>query len=434
MSWTLLPALLACTGKTPDTDATTAPEVPLDWGVVDACDTPADGGFGDFYARGEAVLVHGDSAEDAAFAEQVDAWYSAFFDTLTLRAASELTDADRALDLMIVGTPDTNALLTELSGHLPVWFESDRFTFGGYRYDEVGHGIALIHPSPFADEAMVAVYGGNSLGGAQATFSVPTGARDYETLRGRGTLQQEGDLCRDGDLWGFVAARDQDLRADWEAWVGGLEATQGDGHVFYAVPGSYAAEDMDTLAPFQDGELARALETLDVAPLDADIRWFLYPDNETKGEVTGSSGNGHANAWNYEVHAVYSGGVKAIGAHEDVHVVATHRVGETDHALMGEGLAVWLDGGWWGEPLEHWVETYRGDGSLPALVDLIDDFWGTDDGITYPVAGHVVGWLHDGWGLDVVKEVYVAEDLAAALEAATGLTVSELEQAWLDSV
>ena len=216
--------------------------------------------------------------------------------------------------------------------------------------------------------------------------------------------------------------------------MAGCEQTETDHHIFLYLPDSEADQDMGTLGPWQEERYDDILTMLEVEALDEKIRTYLYPDNDTKGEVTGNSGNGHSNHLAFEVHEVYGGGVHAVGAHEDVHVVAWHRIGPANFALMGEGLAVMVDGSWWGETLEYWVAYYRDEGSLPALTELIDDFWGYDDLITYPVAGHFVDYLRTTYGIDAVKSLYVAEDLDFAFTTELGVSTSELEAGWLSSL
>jgi hypothetical protein len=420
-----------------DTDTgTPATEVPLDWGVVDDCDHAPAGTFDDWYAAGRGIIVHGSSEADRALAERVLAWYSGFGPTLELRDAAELTEEDRAENLIILGSPDTNPVLMELNGALPVWFEDGRFTFGGYRYDEHGNGIALLSPNPWNPDGHVLLYAGNSYDGAYAMFTVPTGGTDYVTTRGRGVVMQSGSLCRGGDIWGWKAGSrwEEDDRADWELWKESLETTEepgGDPRFTYSyLPGSRAATDVDALLAARAADYDHVLATLDLDALDEPIVGYLYSDNETKGDVTGNDGNGHANDLNYEVHEVYGDEVTAATGHEDVHVIAWHRIGATNYALMGEGLAVAMGGVWWDEPLDTWASRYADDGTLPPLTTLMNDFWSESDAVTYPVAGHFVTFLLDGWGPDTVKALYVAEDLDAAFEDELGMTTAEVEAAW----
>ncbi len=417
-----------------DDDATPGDRVDIDWGVVDSCDVTASPGFGDWYGADSGILVYGSSPEDEALAAQVYDWYREYVTDLETRSYDELTEDDRQRNLFVVGHLATNPLLEELNGALPVYFEEEGFTFGGYRWDGAANGVALIHPSPFAEDAWLLLYVGNSVDGSYATFTIWTGARDYEAVRSGWTLQLEGDLCRDGDVWGYYAPWADDLRAEWEAWVEGLEHTEAANHTFHYPPGTLAAQDIDAIAEYQEAAYQDLLDVLEVSGLDLPIDTYLYPTNETKGDVTGNDGNAHAIPMNYEVHAVYGPDVVAIGAHEDVHVVAYHRIGDTGYALMGEGLAVMVEYQWWGQSLDYWASEYLAEGDLPPLTALIDDFWGYDDGVTYPVAGHFAGFVRDRWGIDTLKALYVADDLEASFVVELGLTTAELEVQWLDTI
>lgn len=434
-------ALLLTAGCSPTQDSATPDDtgpadttIADDFGVVEACDVAADQGFGDFYDGSPTLLVHGSDSREAAYAATILDYYAPYIPGLELRAYAELSDADRQLNLMIMGSSESNPLLTELNGFLPVWFGDGEFVFGGYRYSEPGHGIALIHPNPMAQDRWITLYAGNSFGGSYSTFTIPTGGQDYATVRGRGTPQQQGALCRDGEVWSFHQPWDDDQRASWETWVDSLHSTTGDHHVFHYVPGDEAADNMSWLADWQDTRYRAILAVLELEALDDPIHAYLYPDNATKGQVTGSTGNAQANYPNLEVHMVYGDGVYAVGAHEDVHVLAWHRWGDTSTALMGEGLAVMVDASWWGQPLPDWMVSFRDDGSLPALRDLIDDFWGSDDTITYPVAGHFVDFLLTGWGVQTVQALYLADDLEQAFADELGMDLTSLEEAWLATV
>jgi hypothetical protein len=408
------------------------PGVDPDWGVVVSCEAPDRGGFDEFYDDGTAVLVYG--THEAELASRIAAWYGDWVD-LDARAADELTDADRQENLLIVGSRSSNALLAELNGSLPVWFEDDAFVFGGQRYDEHGHGIALVHPSPFAKGRWITLYAGNSSDGAYSTFTVPTGGHDFATTRGGWTLLQEGELCRDGSLWGWYGPYvTTDAWPTWSGWIDSLDETATEHYRFRYPPGTLAAASIGAGSDVQENRYATALDALRVEALDEPITTYLYPDNETKGEVTGDPGNGHANAMNYETHVVFGEDVNAFGIHEDIHVIAWHRIGDTPYALLGEGLAVSVEGTWSGHALSYWASAWKNADALPSLAELEADFRGIDDSVSYPVAGHFVAWLTTTYGIDVVKALYVAPDLDAAFESELGLTHDEVETAWRASI
>jgi hypothetical protein len=430
--------LLAC--RSPETNpprstdpASTSDTTPTttDWGVTDTCSDKQRGGFDALYDSGSAILVYGDSDADEDFAHQVYDWYAPNL-ALELRRGSELTPDERAQNLMVVGSPDTNPLLTELDDALAVRFDPGSFEFGGYTYDEPGNGIALISPNPEGQDTWVVLYAGNTFDGAYSTFTIWTGAYDYETTRGRGIVAQEGDLCHDD--WRWYRRYDDDQRKAWDKWVGKLEVATTDHHQFQFEAGSDADHDRGWFPDWQEDQYAHALSLLDVDGLDFPIRTYLYTTRDQKLEETGDSGNAFANDLNYEVHALYGEGVYAVGAHEDVHVIAWHRIGAANSALLGEGLAVWVDGIWWDQPLDDWAAYYRDAGEIPPLSELIARWSAYDDAMTYPLAGDFVGFLVDGWGMDATKRIYAAPDLEDALLAETGFDLAGIEAAWLASI
>lgn len=432
-----IPLLLAGCAAQPISDTTTngstpADGVPIDHGVRGRCDAPRPGGFDGFFDQPSARLVHGDSPREIELAQRVLGWYGDAID-LSAVTVEELGD-DRTGALWILGTGE-HPLLQELAGDLPVWFEPGRFTFGGYRWEERGHGIALTHPSPW-DDARLLVFAGNTIDGAQAPFTVYTGAEDVVVVRGRGQDQIRGDLCHDGVPWTFKRAWVEDTRADWDAFLAGRDDVRTDLHVYTYEPDGDFAADVDWMPAWQDERYLAAVAALEVEPLEFPVVHHLYDTRADKERMTGEAGNAHANALNAEVHALYGEGVYAVGAHEDVHVLAWHQIGDAGSTLLGEGLAVMVDDSWSGAPLADWAAQHRADGDLPALADLVDDFWGAGGGGDrgYGAAGHFVSWLHSAHGIDTVRAIYVRDDLRGAFADELGQSLAEVEADWLASI
>ncbi|MDP2317361.1 MAG: hypothetical protein Q8P41_31040 [Pseudomonadota bacterium] len=192
-----------------DTDSDTDTDVDTSWATVESCGDRHAGGFNDWVAGGgQAFLVHGNSEEDAQLGSDTFESYADLvgdsFDSFELRAEADLTADERTANLFVVGYPDTQPLLAEMDGSLPVRFTEDGFVFGGQLWDEPQAGLALDHPNPFASDTMVLVFAGNSFAGASNTFTVMTGRHDYHVVSGRGALAVEGDLCTDTTPWSVV--------------------------------------------------------------------------------------------------------------------------------------------------------------------------------------------------------------------------------------
>jgi len=435
--WRAIPVglLTACVAEepsatTPSSESTDA--IPLDHGVRGRCRAPRTGGFDPFFAQAEAKLVHGTSPREVALAEDVLGWYS---DAIALTAVpvDELGD-DRSGAMWILGT-SAHPLLQELGDDLPVWFEPERFTFAGHRWEERGHAIAMTHPSPW-DDAQLLIVAGNTPAGAHAPFTVFTGAEDVVVVRGRGADQIRGDLCHDGPPWTYKPSFAEDTRDDWDAFLAGRSVVESAHHVYTYEPGGDFAADVEWMPQWQDDRYLAAVDVLEIPPLDFPVTHHLYDTRADKTEVTGESGNAHANALNAEVHALYGEGIYAVGAHEDVHVLTWYGIGDAGSTLFGEGTAVMVDDSWQGRPLSEWAAKHLEAGDLPALADLVDDFWGAGGGgdLGYGAAGHFVSWLRATHGLAALKAIYVRGDLRDAFVDELGQPLSDVEADWHASI
>lgn len=178
-----------------------------------------------------------------------------------------------------------------------------------------------------------------------------------------------------------------------------------------------------------EATLARLSQALGVM-VPGRIQYHRYRDNAHKGELTGFAGNAHATP-PLEVHTIWP-----VDDHEVVHLL-TAVWGETDSAVLGEGIAVAMGGRWQGRPVHEWIPELRADGRLPALADILDPaaFREVDDIVTYAVSGSFVKWLVDTYGMDRFRQAYVGTGgTAARLKAVYGVDLRSLESAWLAEV
>ena len=113
--------------------------------------------------------------------------------------------------------------------------------------------------------------------------------------------------------------------------------------------------------------------------------------------------------------------------HEMVHVIAhtTLQYGRT--GILGEGLAVWLNG----QPPERHhrrAQELLAAGELPSVERLLTAFREEPNG--YPAAGSFCGFLIETHGLELFKEVYPLEDPSARAKELVGQSFVEMEADW----
>ena len=253
-----------------------------------------------------------------------------------------------------------------------------------------------------------------------------------------------------------------EVRRQFELPIGTQQATVG---IFLSIPGQAWFDDLHveaTAAPvwtetptghysyqtlpgdtipaeaiaFNDTSHQLVSEFLGVTEPDL-VVYFKYPDLATKEELTGNAGNAHRDG--QTIHSVW-----ATDRHEIVHVLAD--AWGDPPALIGEGLAVYLSGGWQGQPVREYAGGLLQSGEWIGLDAIFTswDFRQHPDLQTYAVAGALVEWIETNRGREILRGLYGAlvnnNDRAnnqQVFETMLGGSLTELDaelRAWVQQV
>ncbi len=152
------------------------------------------------------------------------------------------------------------------------------------------------------------------------------------------------------------------------------------------------------------------------------ITVWIYKDLEEGRLLTGGNLD-FANPQRREVHQRWNSFI----AHEMVHVIAHTRLEYSGTTLLGEGIAVWLNGQ---SPAAHHgrAAALLEQGELPSMADLLGRFRELGQG--YPAAGSFCGYLLDTFGLETFKRIYPSKDPSADLVQLEGKSFAGLESGW----
>lgn len=134
----------------------------------------------------------------------------------------------------------------------------------------------------------------------------------------------------------------------------------------------------------------------------------------------------------YSIHAVYEEKIKCIGAHEDTHVLAA-KINEPSSDFLCEGLAMYMDGSWWGIPNKYCVRQLIQENHchLPStLIELTtEDFWDIDTAISYPLAGAWVEFFIKEYGIERFLKIYSCNaDYVSEVETQTRTPISQMDK------
>lgn len=159
---------------------------------------------------------------------------------------------------------------------------------------------------------------------------------------------------------------------------------------------------------------------------------YVHADHRDKQAATGNGGDGHAVAYARALHVVGDvapDGLEHLVTHEATHVLASQAWGQPASPLFGEGLAVWVAGGYAGKTLADYNQQFDRTGKI---VDLLGPaFRQLPEANAYPAAGLIVDALIGAVGLDAFRDhLYGANalDWDAACTAA-GTTPDQLQAA-----
>jgi hypothetical protein len=157
------------------------------------------------------------------------------------------------------------------------------------------------------------------------------------------------------------------------------------------------------------------------------VTFFKYPDLATKEELTGRVGNAHREG--QVIHSIWP-----TDRHEIVHVLAD-RWGDPP-ALIAEGLAVHLSGGWQGKPVRSYArDLVKAEKWIPPSALLTSfAFRAKPDLATYAVAGALVEWVLKTRGAKMLRSLYTTlrntapeADLRRRLVEALGVSLDRFD-------
>ena len=265
---------------------------------------------------------------------------------------------------------------------------------------------------------------GNALGNAHFGPLEP-GTHDWtpiavEGVAPEGTKRVQAGLflSMSGAAWfdDLELTVEKGLPPPYADWI----TLEGDGVVLRYSPGhAHAAEMKARLSALAQSKqtTCRAL----AVEFPDKITVFLYKDLAEGQRLTGGALD-FADPQNRRVHQQWDSYI----GHEMVHVIAHNTLQYGQTGILGEGLAVWLNG----QLRSHHAAAREllEQAQLPSVKDLLERFREVDN--SYPAAGSFCGFLLETYGLEVFKQLYPLSAPSAKLKELQGQSFEELEGDW----
>jgi len=164
---------------------------------------------------------------------------------------------------------------------------------------------------------------------------------------------------------------------------------------------------------------------------------WVYPDRQTKGEMTGNLEYTHPVEAAHQIHTVLDESFDSGDVVSEFEIAVRDLFAEIRIRSIREGLAVAFAGSWRGEPLEAWEARLRQAGQLVGLADLLDDssYRAHSPYFAVPSAASFCRYVLDRWDLDRLRLLGAAPpDAADPVGRVFENPLGQIEAAWYDSV
>ena len=142
---------------------------PITWSAPDAKVGKSPACCGPFKSllRGPFTLVYGDERDRRDAERFAREWDAAADGAAPIKAASDITDADkRGRNLILFGTRDSNPLLKTVAADLPLELTATGYRVGERHTDGKNLGLRMVWRSPWAPDRLLGVCSGAWWGGA----------------------------------------------------------------------------------------------------------------------------------------------------------------------------------------------------------------------------------------------------------------------------
>jgi hypothetical protein len=158
------------------------------------------------------------------------------------------------------------------------------------------------------------------------------------------------------------------------------------------------------------------------------VQVFIVDSRERMRDLCGREWNGWANGKIMAI--VYGDTTKALGSHEDCHLVSSSLWGRPRDNWLSEGLAVYSDDRWYGYGLHELCKHLSDRGKLITIQSVTAPGWNNKypDMVTYPELGSFVKYLYEQHGMKAVKAIWKGG--AKQIPRVFSCSLDELDRGW----
>lgn len=317
---------------------------------------------------------------------------------LILKTVDQVTAADLENSaLLLVGTPQSNPYISDLTKESPLSLHGDHFSFWGKKYKNTLDVVTFLYPNPkSAGRAMFVITGFDEEVIADVLDNRLRN-HDYQILRSGQRIRLGNFSQERQSLWQYDAAQDQDFEDD-VVLVG-----TSDHFRFFA---HKSAPDHSLLSEIiiqreKNHDLVQSFQGAQRS-IEDPITYMLYTSLEEKAVVTNSMEFAHVDKRTNTVHVAIQDGIRGDQVNKEALLLAHTMIGGSRHRVFEDGLGLMISQEWFGTPIQDWMSRIAHAGFTMPASTLLDNasYQQSSELLREPLAAAFVGCLIDEWGID----------------------------------
>lgn len=204
------------------------------------------------------------------------------------------------------------------------------------------------------------------------------------------------------------------------------------GHLHF-LPSSHASKTAGQLGAIVDSARRQVLRFIEMNDSVQPIELFFVDTREEMRQLVGRPIGGMVSSGERTAIFVYNAGYNPFLLHELTHLYTHHAWGQPRHRWITEGLAMLASGSCQGHTVDEIAHGFEKQGKLVFWPEFPNEFDRMDEVRANVQAASMVNYLMSRWGMEIVREVWTAEDWSG-IEDTYQTSVIELEARWLQRI
>lgn len=307
---------------------------------------------------------------DFAKALKKNARRTSFF----IKKDTEINETDlKEKILFLIGTPNSNQVLKQLSNQLPIQFSDNNLTFGHKVYNSPNAVLSLsYYPNPLQPNLPINIVTGNKDEAIAKLLK-----QDNNNRRWLGWSSWDYELYDNNNriMLGFLAdttwQMDKKIHFDFSGL--GDTIVQSNHFIFISKNAGIAKQEAQQLAKNCENVIQKILAFTGSKKAIPKMTYYIYHSAEEKGLMIANTEHSNIKRTANEVHTVFNETYLNNYIGKEHELILNHLLGKPRHQALENGLAIYFTQTWQKKGYAYWAAKLFQSNNMIPLADILDN-------------------------------------------------------------